>query len=281
MYTKENNSKISIGYQWGQLTITEDTGERKNGYIIWKCLCVCGNTINLDTRHIQRHTLTDCGCITKNVSRQLDLTGYRYGKLLCVQPTDMRDSNRSVMWQCLCDCGSTCIVSAGNLRSGYVKSCGCLHQTDILKDFIGKRFGSLTVTEYAEKKNGMHYWKCLCDCGNETVVGQTLLQSDKTKSCGCRRVITMQENLKLVDGTSAALLKKKRMKNNTSGYTGVSLNKKTGLWIAKITFRKHTYYLGSYPKIEDAIKARQHGEEMHDDFLEWYHREYLASIANI
>lgn len=91
----------------------------------------------------------------------------------------------------------------------------------------------------------------------------------------------MQENLKLVGGTSAALLKKKRMKNNTSGYTGVSLNKKTGLWIAKITFRKHTYYLGSYPKIEDAIKARQHGEEMHDDFLEWYYREYSPSIAGI
>ena len=126
----------------------------------------------------------------------------------------------------------------------------------------------------------MHYWKCLCDCGNETVVGQTLLQSDKTKSCGCRRAAAMQENLKLVDGTSATLLKKKMMKNNTSGYTGVSLNKKTGLWIAKITFRKHTYFLGSYKNIEDAINARQHGEEMHDDFLEWYYRENLTSIAN-
>lgn len=28
MYIKENDAKLSIGYQWGQLTITEDTGER-------------------------------------------------------------------------------------------------------------------------------------------------------------------------------------------------------------------------------------------------------------
>ena len=39
-------------------------------------------------------------------------------------------------------------------------------------DFVGKRFGKLTVVEYAEKKEGMHCWKCLCDCGNETIVGQ-------------------------------------------------------------------------------------------------------------
>ena len=144
---------------------------------------------------------------------------------------------------------------------------------------MGKRFGNLTVMEYAGKRDGMHRWKCVCDCGNETIVGQTLLQSGKTKSCGCRQASVIYDNLKLCDGTSVTLLesRKKALSNsNTSGYTGVYRNKRTGLWAAQITFKGKTYYLGSYPQIEDAVKARQRGEEMHDAFLEWYHREILG-----
>ena len=84
----------------------------------------------------------------------------------------------------------------------------------------------------------------------------------------------MHKNLKLCEGTSVTLLKKKMMKSNTSGYTGVSLNKKTGRWIVKITFKGQTYYLGSYSDIEEAAKVRKRGEEMYDDFLEWYEKEY-------
>ena len=85
------------------------------------------------------------------------------------------------------------------------------------------------------------------------------------------------DNLKLCDGTSVTLLesrKKVLSTSNTSGYTGVYLNKRSGLWVAQITFKGKTYYLGSYAKIEDAVKARQRGEEMHDEFLEWYYHEF-------
>ena len=34
--------------------------------------------------------------------------------------------------------------------------------------------------------------------------------------------------------------------------------------------------MGRFDKIEDAIKARQRGEEMYDDFLEWYYSEYFT-----
>ena len=130
------------------------------------------------------------------------------------------------------------------------------------------------MIDYAGKKAGMHRWKCRCDCGNETVVGQTLLQTGKTKSCGCLQSSIITENLKLCEGTSVAILeasKRKPISSNQSGFTGVYQNKKTGKWTAQITFKKKTYYLGSYDKIEDAVKARKRGEEMHDDFLEWYY----------
>ena len=60
----------------------------------------------------------------------------------------------------------------------------------------------------------------------------------------------------------------------TSGYTRVYQNRKTRKWTAQITFQKKTYYLGSYEKIEDAVKACRRGEEMHDEFLEWYFKAY-------
>lgn len=60
------------------------------------------------------------------------------------------------------------------------------------KDLTGKRFGKLTVVSYAfnrETLSGakMHYWNCLCDCGNEKIVLETALKNGYTKSCGCHR----------------------------------------------------------------------------------------------
>lgn len=53
-------------------------------------------------------------------------------------------------------------------------------------DLIGQRFGKLTVIENMGKLNKKHYfWKCKCDCGNETVVLGSALRSGNTKSCGC------------------------------------------------------------------------------------------------
>lgn len=54
-----------------------------------------------------------------------------------------------------------------------------------LVDLTGQRFGRLTVIERAPNVGRKTMWKCKCDCGNYTVVGQTDLHSQRTKSCGC------------------------------------------------------------------------------------------------
>ena len=115
----------------------------------------------------------------------------------------------------------------------------------------------------------------------DTPINYPVLQSDDNsyylRSCGCIQRDIYKENFKLVDGTSVALLeasKKHLLSSNTSGHTGVYQNKENGKWVAQITFKRKTYYLGSYDKIDDAIKARQRGEEMHDAFLEWYYQQY-------
>ena len=175
---------ITIGYRVGMITVEGKTTERKNGYMVWQCRCDCGKEIKLDTRCLQRRTVTDCGCTSVVRPGMLDLTGQRFGKLVCLRLYGGTDSQGSTQWLCQCDCGNTCVTSIHLLRAGYKKSCGCLSHPPI-KDYVGKRFGQLTVIEYAGKRNGMHHWKCLCSCGKEIVVGQALLQTGKTTNCGC------------------------------------------------------------------------------------------------
>lgn len=54
-------------------------------------------------------------------------------------------------------------------------------------DLTGQRFGRLTVLGYHDKHNNMTRWKCLCDCGNETIVYGNNLRRGYTRSCGCYR----------------------------------------------------------------------------------------------
>jgi hypothetical protein len=50
----------------------------------------------------------------------------------------------------------------------------------------GQVFGLLTVIEAAGRKGKRLYWRCLCQCGNVTMVCTGSLRSGATQSCGCR-----------------------------------------------------------------------------------------------
>ena len=52
-------------------------------------------------------------------------------------------------------------------------------------DIVGNRYGMLTVYDYGGKRNKKHYYKCKCDCGNESIVSRNHLISGDTRSCGC------------------------------------------------------------------------------------------------
>lgn len=277
---KKEKPVVKIGSRFGKLTVKSQSSERKNGYIVWRCQCDCGNEILVDKRKLQRGTTLDCGCA--EIKGKTDLRGQRFGKLTVLSQTDKHGS-AGWYWLCQCDCGNMTESPSRQLLSGYTKSCGCLHNPKI-KDFIGKRFGMLTVLEYAGKRSGMHRWRCICDCGNETSVGQTLLQSGKTKSCGCMQKTIYRKNMKLVDGTSVVALENMRHKciaSNTSGQTGVYKVRSRGKWVAQIGFQGKTYYLGAYEEFSKAVIARKQGEKMWEDFLaEYYQTEGLEQISS-
>ena len=55
-----------------------------------------------------------------------------------------------------------------------------------LENLKGKKFNKLQVIERVIKENNKQtYWKCICECGDTTIVTSAHLKNGHTKSCGC------------------------------------------------------------------------------------------------
>ena len=118
-----------------------------------------------------------------------DLTGRRFGRLVVTGLAGRDEKNKKLLWNTVCDCGNTKVVRGEQLIKGDTASCGCLKREQTIerctKPMIGKTFGRLKVVSLDRNENGHNYYKCLCSCGNTTVVDGIWLRSGNTKSCGC------------------------------------------------------------------------------------------------
>lgn len=121
------------------------------------------------------------------MSRYIDLTGQRFGKLVVESLYDSGGKHISAKWNCICDCGNKKIVDSQMLRRGYIKDCGC----KIKNRLVGQKFGKLTVIKNTgERQSKDIVWLCQCECGNYTKVITSNLNPSKknrTLSCGCHR----------------------------------------------------------------------------------------------
>lgn len=113
------------------------------------------------------------------MSKFIDLTGNKYGKLLVLS----RVGDKGSVWRCRCECGRETTVLGSNLRLGKSGSCGhCANSIDL----TGQRFGKLTVLERIPQENRKPTkYLCQCDCGNKKVIIGTSLTGGYTRSCGC------------------------------------------------------------------------------------------------
>lgn len=64
-----------------------------------------------------------------------DLIDHRYGRLEVIEFSHLihhrypnGNSSGTTYWRCRCECGSIKVIRGGDLRSGKIKSCGCLHR---------------------------------------------------------------------------------------------------------------------------------------------------------
>lgn len=128
----------------------------------------------------------------------VDLTGRKFNKLTVIGLLDR--GNPRPRYVCKCDCGNECVSVAATLKSGHVRSCGCL-QREIASirrsdDLTGQRFGRWIVIEQSYDIPPK-YCKCQCDCGNIKLVRRDGLLNGASQSCGClhREILSETEDL--------------------------------------------------------------------------------------
>ena len=182
--TKKENLEGKVFTRW---TVIKDEGGPKVF-----CRCSCGTERWVDKGNLRGGGSTSCGCLKKEQMHEKftkDLTGRVFGRLTVVSLAG-RDKNQKLLWNTICECGSTKVVRGEQLVRGQTSSCGCLQKElttkRCTKPMIGKVFGRLTVLEkmYTKKGRGAYY-KCICECGNIVIVQGTMLRSKNTTSCGC------------------------------------------------------------------------------------------------
>jgi len=85
---RKYNAKDITGQRFGRLTALHRTGESRNGKIIWRCRCDCGQEIESSLGKLGTDTKS-CGCLHREQVAQLN---YRRG--------DARPNNKSPLYVC-------------------------------------------------------------------------------------------------------------------------------------------------------------------------------------
>lgn len=240
-----------------------------------------------------------------------DLTNQMFGRWLVICQTKdfiMPNGDRQPAWLCECQCENKTrkIVNGYSLKRGDSKSCGCWKSECASKR--NKKYNTFVEKDDyyigIDCKNREFYFdKCDYDkikniCWNVDAKDgyvKTLINEKKTylhrfifdelpknsrvdhikteNRFDCRR-----SNLRITDATGNAR-NSKLNKNNTSGYTGVSWDKKEQQWAASITVDYKKIHLGYFDDIQEAIKVRRNAEDKY--FGEYgYHNSQEISKHN-
>ena len=210
------------------------------------------------------------------MGRYDDLTGRVYGRLKVMYKAASHKGR--TCWLCRCKCGKEKIVSAHDLKSGHVKSCGCMkyERSYNFVDLSGRKFTRLLALYPTEKRDvhGSVIWHCKCDCGNTIDVTQANLVYGNYKSCGCLKAEKKKKissRLHIIDGTCIEILKKRKYRcDNKSGFRGV-YRTDAGRYRVDIGFKGRRFYLGIYDTYDEAVAVRLDAEQkLHDGFLKAY-----------
>lgn len=222
------------GQKFGRLTVTSYSHSNKNGKSCWNCLCECGNNVVALGNSLKSGNTKSCGCLhiekssingknnaLKNIK---DLSGIKFGKIL-VKSFSHTEKGKTY-WNCQCDCGEEFLGRADAIESGHTKSCGCLLKNPKAGgwnklEISGMVFGNLTVIELDSIIREKTYWKCLCKCGQLSIVSGGNLMSGGVASCGC-----------LSESAIATALKAYfKLNYNSSSEYKLFKNPKTNQWL--------------------------------------------------
>lgn len=225
-----------------------------------------------------------------------DLTGLKFGRLQVIsrnyeaQEEHYKKTGKyKAFWNCVCDCGREAVVSSCSLtnKTNPTRSCGCyrkekIHEQKNTKDIKwvvdgdftygitikGDRFVIDTedfekVKNYCWRKERKDYFiansrdktnkiiwlhRVIMDAKDNEYVDHINWDKSDNRKSNLRIATKTQNNINI-----------KRKSNNTSGYTGVSVLK-NGKYKSSISLNGNKYHLGTFDKLDDAIRIRHKAE---------------------
>lgn len=207
------------------------------------------------------------------MGKRLELLGKRFGRLIVVSNCGS-NKYKSKLWFCKCDCGEYLIALGGSLNHGGTKSCGCLRRKLAHRITHGKIntpeygvWGSMKSRCLNNKHNAFNNYggrgitvckrwlkfeNFIIDMGKRPSNKHTIERINNNgnyepKNC---KWSTYVENIR----------NRRKNKNNTTGYNGVSWDKKMKKYRAVINANYKKISLGYFKNLLDAITARKDGE---------------------
>lgn len=217
------------------------------------------------------------------------MTGMRIGRLTVTKKAEIyrTSGGRHVtMWECVCDCGNTTVVSRDSLRGNRTKSCGCLiremrtngivrkstefdmsgeygigYTTNTHKKFYFDKDDYDVVKDYSWYENDQGY--ILTTIGGRGVRLHRLVFGCDTGQIidhrNHNRADNRKENLRIASKQQNGI-NRGANKNNKLGIKGVSYDREHDLYFSRIMVNGETIYLGSSHDINDAISLRKEAE---------------------
>lgn len=207
-----------------------------------------------------------------------DLSGKVFGRWVVLEEVlNYKGQSKHRYWLCECTCGNKSKVQQGSLTSGRSKSCGCLSR-EILARGNNRTHGKSDTKEYRswslmkqrcydKNRPDYHHYGgrgiTVCNRWLESFEnfygdmgdcpeGFQLDRQDNKKNFSlenCKWVCSGEKS-----GNRAI------NKNNHSGVKGVSLEAKTGRWLAMLRGKEKIILCKTFTSFEDAVKARKEAE---------------------
>lgn len=142
--------RLQPGQVFGRLTVLEEvpapTEYTEYKGLWYRCRCQCGNETVVRRSSLVRGATRSCGCLRRENSsgvakdkraRSSIAPGAVFGRLTVIRETEER-KYKNVVYECRCQCGNIKHVRGSELKSGNVKSCGCL-RAEIRANFRKKK----------------------------------------------------------------------------------------------------------------------------------------------
>lgn len=243
------------------------------------------NMIDLGPEDVQATSKGITRCIMPSDARFVDMTGWEFDRLKVESFYGRR--GRMKFWRCRCKCGSLQVYSGGDLRMGDSTSCGCKRldlrtkESEIPPAPEGVRHIPLTQGKYmvidADDFERVNQFVWCWD-------GKYATRNTPTSMQRVHRFIMNEPEGLEVDHWDKDTTNNRKSnlrvatrgqngcnrgihKNNTSGFKGVTLDRKTGKWISRIVKDRKSKHLGTFSSPVEAHEAYKVAAlEIHGEF---------------